>query len=333
MSNRSFPMLILLCILLLPLDLVHTQDSTSSLEFLERFEYESEVDFFRLSDLPSAGVLNECQKQNRTYDWKRTKACKAIVSRIATELEDELNSEHYSDLGKSIIYKELFRVSTYLGDPNLAFLDSSASLYCQRVKRLRIPDVDHQYEGFRAMYLQEVIWEMNGVMRNWYPQDWENVRQKHYLAHITPGAFCDVGSDWVEPNYHMHLAILMYQKGHYNMASQLLHYEGLDVGNRYWSNNRLKTSEYRKQLVYVESVKMLYSQEELTAMRTEALTDIYITRSRYWPFAYTYFGDHLIKIHLQMTQEEVELQSDEELAQMARTILMDSVIFKGLEQE
>ena len=117
------------------------------------------------------------------------------------------------------------------------------------------------------------------------------------------------------------------------MASQLLHYEGLDVGNRYWSNNRLKTSEYRKQLVYVESVKMLYSQEELTAMRTEALTDIYITRSRYWPFAYTYFGDHLIKIHLQMTQEEVELQSDEELAQMARTILMDSVIFKGLEQE
>lgn len=323
---------IFVLILLLNTEFIHGQDNIEYLEAIERFNYDSKVDDFRLTDLPSGRELQTCQKRNRPFEWKRNKGCRTIVRRIETELKDELAGDNYSDLGKSIIYIDLFRVGKYFRAPNLSLLDSSALLYCRRIKSVSFPDAYYLYQAFLPIYLRQTIWQMWGEVENRHRQEWYDIREKHYLAHLTPGATCDNGTEWIEPNYHVHLAMLMYQKGYYTMTSEFLHYEGLNVGNTYWSESRVNSTELRKQFFYTKAIRKLYSQDELEEMMSGALSNIHIIRSSYKTLAYSYFGFHLVKIHLQMAQKETEALSNDGLLCVARRVLNESVIFNELKK-
>lgn len=310
------------------------QDSTHQIAEVERFKHDIYTGCFKLSHLPLGRELEECQKRNRPFEWRKTRGCKAIVRKIEKALNEELVSDGHSDLEKSMMYNELFRVRKYLKNTDLALLDSSVLLFSRGIQHVCLPKFHDIYYGSQSVYLYQPISEMCGVMESRYRREWNEIREKHYLVHLDSNrGGHSFDNEWIEANYYVYISMLMYRKGYYRMANEYLNYQGLEVGNTYLDNNRVNGIEYRKQVFYAKSIKQLYDQSEIDGIQLEALSDIYVERSKYRIYAYTHFGLHLIKIDLQMTQNEAEELSNEELMEDARITLKKSVIFNELRKE
>ena len=294
------------------------------------FNYDQREDNFYLYSLPFASGLSACQRRNRPFEWRRSRKCKCVVRKVEVGLQEAIQSDNYSDFGKALIYQELFRVSDYLRRPNLALLDTSVQLYQRRIKALNVYDIQYGYEGYRTIYLRGAIWKMWDYVERRHQQKFYEIRQNHYLAYLNPGSFCDFGNDWIEPNYYIHLAMFMYEKEYYGIASEFIHYQGLNVGNTYYGNSNVNVTEQRKQFFYARSMSKLYSREELAVMKSATLEDIIIARYQYTVLGYSYLGNHLINVDFRKPLKELEQMSDEELKAVAKEILMDSIIFEEL---